>query len=362
MADEPVSAWREPWRRRLRRWLARHRGLAASAAGALVIVSVVAATAAVLIERARRDKVSALNARTEALAAEVKAKAEADRRLKDANAVVDTFLGSVADELDRVQGAQAIRRKLLSQAADYFAEVSRERSSDPNIEYEALRTAYRSGKVRRELGDIEKAIATYEGAARRGEELLQTTGHEARFVHLLASTHFELALCKAKLGARMKQRPATGKQSATSATQWRIEPDDVETINNMASVHNNLGILLRDRNELGEAESQYRRAVELRRELVKRKPDSLKYSNDLGSSLTNLGMLEGDRGKAREAVKLQRESVAMHERVVQLDSDSPRGLRGLAVSLGNLAGALGSAGSDLEAVQVHKRRVQRGSR
>ena len=92
MADEPVSAWREPWRWRVRRWLARHRSLVASAAAALVIVTVVSATAAILIESARRNEARALADRTKALAAEVRAKAEADRRLKDASAVVETFL------------------------------------------------------------------------------------------------------------------------------------------------------------------------------------------------------------------------------------------------------------------------------
>jgi formylglycine-generating enzyme required for sulfatase activity/Flp pilus assembly protein TadD len=38
LADEPVSAWREPWTVRARRWRARHRPLVASAATALVVM------------------------------------------------------------------------------------------------------------------------------------------------------------------------------------------------------------------------------------------------------------------------------------------------------------------------------------
>ena len=46
MADEPVSAWREPWTRKLMRWLTRHRtGVTAAGAAGLVAL---AGTAAVL--------------------------------------------------------------------------------------------------------------------------------------------------------------------------------------------------------------------------------------------------------------------------------------------------------------------------
>jgi eukaryotic-like serine/threonine-protein kinase len=158
LADEPVTAYRDPWGARAARWARRHKSGVAAAAIALVLVAVVASVAAVLIDQSlRKERL--------ALAAEVRAKAEADRRLKDANQVVETFLSAVSDDLNRVQGAQTIRRRLLQQAADYFARVAQERRSDPDLEYEAVRASYRSGKVRRLLGDIDGAIALYRDGA-----------------------------------------------------------------------------------------------------------------------------------------------------------------------------------------------------
>ncbi len=43
LAGEPVSAWREPWTVRARRWMARHRALVAAAAAALAVALVAAA-------------------------------------------------------------------------------------------------------------------------------------------------------------------------------------------------------------------------------------------------------------------------------------------------------------------------------
>src|SRR5262249_22545788 len=40
LADEPVAAWREPWTRRARRWLARHRTHATAAAAAALVAVV----------------------------------------------------------------------------------------------------------------------------------------------------------------------------------------------------------------------------------------------------------------------------------------------------------------------------------
>jgi hypothetical protein len=42
LADEPVSAWREPPAVRLRRWLGRHRALVAGAAAALLVATAAA--------------------------------------------------------------------------------------------------------------------------------------------------------------------------------------------------------------------------------------------------------------------------------------------------------------------------------
>jgi eukaryotic-like serine/threonine-protein kinase len=351
MADEPVSAWREPWRWRARRWLVRHRSLVASGAAALLIVAVVSATAAVLVEAARRNEARAFEARTKALNAEMRARAEADRRLKDASEVVDTFLDAVSDDLDKIQGAQKVRRRLLQQAADYFARVVQDRSSDPEIEYQALRTTYRSGKIRRILGDLDAAISLYSDAARRGDELLLEAPGSSRLLDLLGSAHLERGLCLLTLGRTNEAEAAYRQASRASAAAVASEPDDAEILNHLASAHNNLGVLLHG--QPTKAEPEYRRAIGVRRELVRGRPDNPGYFDDLGSSLTNLGLIEDDLGRKAEALKLQRESVEVRERGVALSPENAQYLRGLALSQTHLANVLGNLGRDDEAAQVY---------
>jgi hypothetical protein len=59
LADEPVSASRDPWGQRLARWSRRHRSLTRAGIAALVLVSVVSLVAVVLIDRARQHARSA---------------------------------------------------------------------------------------------------------------------------------------------------------------------------------------------------------------------------------------------------------------------------------------------------------------
>jgi eukaryotic-like serine/threonine-protein kinase len=349
-ADEPVSAWREPLWWRVRRWLARRRSLVASVAATVLIVAVISTAAAVLIEGARRDESRALDARTKALAAEVRAKAEADRRFKDANQVVETFLTAVSEDLRRVQGAQPVRRRLLQQAADYFARVAQERSSDPILEFEALQATYRAGKVRRLLGEIDGAIALFRDAIQRGDDILLGSPGSNRARQVLGNSQIELGVCLKTAGRVDEAEAAYRLASRTLADAAAREPDNSKIRTELASTHNNLGVLLHGHPD--KAEPEYRQAIDLRRELIRRSPAEPIFLDDLGSSLTNLGRLKGDRGRGAEALELQGESVAMRERAVALGPDDPLFLRGLALSRTNLAGALANLGRDDEALRA----------
>lgn len=55
LADEPVSAWLEPWTVRARRWLGRHRALATSLAAALLVALLLGGVGAWWLERQRAD-------------------------------------------------------------------------------------------------------------------------------------------------------------------------------------------------------------------------------------------------------------------------------------------------------------------
>ena len=93
LADEPVSAWREPWSVRARRWLARHRTLATSAAVATMAAIVGLAVIAVLQDRSNRQ----LDAKNRDLSA---AKDRAEAHVDLAVRAIENFRKGVGENVD----------------------------------------------------------------------------------------------------------------------------------------------------------------------------------------------------------------------------------------------------------------------
>jgi serine/threonine-protein kinase len=128
MADEPVSAWREPWTRTLVRWLARHR-VGVTAAGAALLVAL-AGTAAVLgvqtranaALKASNSDLAMANMRVTRANAEQAAANEREReRFALAQEAIRTFHTGVSEDILLKQPEfKALRTKLLQGAREFY--------------------------------------------------------------------------------------------------------------------------------------------------------------------------------------------------------------------------------------------------
>ncbi len=102
LADEPVSAWREPLRRRLRRWGRRHRLLVTGLAATLIVAVAALAAGNVLVAR-QRDR--------------------AERNLAVARTVVDEMYTRVAEKLEDQEQMDDYQREILEKALDVLRAV-----------------------------------------------------------------------------------------------------------------------------------------------------------------------------------------------------------------------------------------------
>lgn len=153
LAGEPVSAYPEPWTDRLLRWLRKHRAAATSAVVILLTVSLTASIAAVLINRARgREQL---------------AKQSAVDRLSEAEQAVDVSLTGVNEVLKFYPSAQAVRVRLLEQAATDYARFATVNSDDVGLQLEAARALIRLGNVRLVLNQFDRAITEFRSADQR---------------------------------------------------------------------------------------------------------------------------------------------------------------------------------------------------
>jgi tRNA A-37 threonylcarbamoyl transferase component Bud32 len=84
LADEPVSAWREPWRVRARRWMGRHRTLVTASVAALLMATVSLTAANLLLQAANSRERRETLAKEEALRTAESNAAEAKRQHQEA--------------------------------------------------------------------------------------------------------------------------------------------------------------------------------------------------------------------------------------------------------------------------------------
>ena len=172
MADEPVSAWAEPWTRKLLRWLTRHR-TGVTGAAAAVLAGVVGLSAVLAVQA--RANASLADKNTALLAANARVEA----RYNLAVEAIKTFHTGVSEDfLLKEEKFKELRDRLLRSASDFYGRLgallgketdiaSRRALAQSNFELADL-----TGKV----GRTEDALAAHRAVLAAREALAAEPG------------------------------------------------------------------------------------------------------------------------------------------------------------------------------------------
>ena len=152
MADEPVTAWREPRSRRARRWARRNRTAVTSLAAAVLVA--LGGTAVVLavqtrangrLTQANSDLANANEQVTKANADLKSANAREKQRFDLAMEAIGLFHGEVGDDLVlKADQFKPLRDKLLRGALDFYSKLegfSRLSPTGPRVAQWGMRTS-----------------------------------------------------------------------------------------------------------------------------------------------------------------------------------------------------------------------------
>jgi serine/threonine-protein kinase len=320
LADEPVSAYREPWPARAARWARRHKTRVAVAAALLIVATLALAVGTALIDRER-------------------ARTAANFRL--ATDAVDALLTQVAAiDLADVPQMEPVRRALLEKAQSfYYEKFLAARRDDPTTRQETGRAFLRLADLRELLGQYPEAVAAYReaiaffdalaaGEPRRADyrrdlaraqhglaillrksnrfqeserafraalklrEALAATSRDDRADY--DDTLYHLGALLAKLSRRGPEVDAAYAQAVAQVDALRAaDPEKPEYRRKLARYLNNVGILLRPSDRAG-AEGDFLKAVEIQRELVRAAPGVAGTRWELARSLNNLGAARQD--------------------------------------------------------------------
>jgi serine/threonine-protein kinase len=343
MADEPVTAWREPLSRRLLRWLTRHRtsvtGAAAAGLAALIGLGAVAAVQAQANVELTRSR-AAVQARYD-LAVEA----------------IKTFHTGVSEDfLLNEETFKELRDRLLGSAAGFYGKLGALLGKESDVaSRRALHQAnYELADLTAKVGQTEAALAAHRAvlAARRElaaepaadvgvrievgrsqtavAQLLESTGktdealaacREAETMLAgLSSTEAraELARNRRWLGGflwilgRSAEALATYQLARADQEELAAAPGaDNGVRRDLADTINTIGWLLYGTGRLSDAEAEYRTALAIRQKLADDNRTDTLFRRNVANSHHNLGRLLSSTGRPSEAEVEYRTALAI---------------------------------------------------
>jgi len=171
MADEPVTAWREPFSRRARRW-ARHNRTAVTAAAVALVAGVIGLSAVLAVQtRAKADLAESLKRETSARTALAKTNADLTRsraavqaRYDLAVEVIKTFHTGVSEDfLLKQEQFEDVRDRLLKSASDFYGKLGAllGKESDLASRRALWQASYEVAELTRKVGKPGDALSAH---------------------------------------------------------------------------------------------------------------------------------------------------------------------------------------------------------
>ena len=297
LADEPVAAYPEPFTDRVVRWVRRNRGLAASIAGSVLLLSVVLGFATWMINQERQEKATLATEKSQLAEKEQEARAESDQRFLESRQTVDTWLTSFSDASRYVPAVQPLREDLLEQAAEEYERFAREKLNNPDIEIERGLTLLRLAEVYRELRRLDDSLEAVQRAQAVLEPLAKADAATAEATLAVALCHHRRALAQLAKGELEPADVSLGRciELAEGVTDKDHQAERLELL---AAALNNRGELQLAKSDIKAAEATFREAADLADELGRLAPDSVRHHSTVAKTYLGLGKVSLANGES----------------------------------------------------------------
>ncbi len=376
LADEPVTAYREPLPARVRRWGRRHRALVSSLAVLLLTLTAALAVGLGLVEKARADERRAKEAEqkantdlTGALARETQLK----RDLEMANAGLKTALAretklkgeletalaqsrkaekSAAEQrklalemmkdvvnvfdarLKNVPGLQDLRKELLDRARKGLEKVARAADTAGQIDHETVWVHFELGDILLRIdGATGQARAEYELAQELAKKLAAADPTSAAAQRDLSVSHNKLGNVQLQLGDTKAALEAYRASLAIDQKLADADPRNAEAQRDLSISHNNLGDVQMQLGDTKAALEAYRKYNEISQKLADADPRNAQAQRDLSVSHIKLGEVQVQLGDTKAALEAYRASLAIREKLADADPRNAQAQRDLLLSL-----------------------------
>jgi serine/threonine-protein kinase len=362
LADEPVSAYRQGYSARLGRWARRHRAGVQAAGAALVVVALLATTAAVLVDQARRGEQSALVRVTASLSAERAAKAESEANLTLARRAVEDYFTKISEnallkrqDAVEVRDLRTLRKELLEVALNYFNRLVTRHAADPALRSEQAAAYARVGRINEEIGSKEAALAAYLRALAIRTDLATLNPADKPLARERAASGIAVAGMLAGIGRAPEAVAEYARAQDVLRRLVEADPSDALVQSELARVSDGLGIVLRSLGRSEDALAAFERARMAYQRLADARTADSDDRSRLATSYNNIGLFLGELGRNDEAVAALREGRSIYQSLADANPTSSNFQDDLASSEANLGVVLSAAGRNAESLTAMAR-------
>ena len=405
MADEPVSAWREPLARRARRWGRRHRTAIAVSAVATAAAAAVLGAVAIVQTEARNRLDRANSALSRANAATTLARDEAERRVGLAMEALGSFAATVDENLDvkNLPENAPLREALLRGPLDFYQRLRDDLADADDTRPEVrVRLADAYGRIANLTGDLgsqadamtafdeavailsdlpggggararadlsrllaERAIvrsqngrmddaeADYRRALRLREELALEEPAAAEYPLGQARVLQNLADMQSASGAIEAALASLDRSIESAGEALRLEPglEEAEMVRARA-FHRTGSLLLERQGRFVESQAAIESAVAALEPLAAARPDDLDTRLALADAYATLALAQERQGRHVEGLRLYQKRLAETEALAAVRPSSSLVRRNVVAASREVAATLGDLGRHAEALEI----------
>ena len=303
LADEPVSAYPEPWTVKARRWIGRHRTLVTGIAAA-VVVAVIGLTVATILLTAANER-------------ERQAKVKAEENFQLARKAVDRYHTEVSESvLLHEPMMEPLRKKLLEAAQEYYDKFVQERGNDPTVRAELGKATFRLAQITGDIGSKKKAVELHEKAVKIFATL--------PVADVTAQTRSDLAACYHHLGRlhRIIDQLAKSEEYYKKALSlWEpLVKDNAKEDRyqaGLARTEMGLGNVHQVARRLDVAEIDYKKAIAGWEALARAHPETPEYQRDVATCYSDIAVAyKSQPGKEKEAETAYRDALTIQTKLV----------------------------------------------
>lgn len=338
MADEPVSAWREPLGTRVRRWTRRHRTLVSSSLVGLLIA--LASLIVILVQQNRTNQELSL-----AYDRQQAATKEAEDQFGLAmEAIRGYHLGVAEDFLLQQEEFSGLRSTLLKSPRQFYGQltdlINSKEEPSPEQRVALFDAFYQMADLSMAVGDRKDSLDYCDQALAISSDLIeQNPGHFSyQLKHALVLLDRSEILRAMGRVDEAEESLELAEETLTHVAQGR--ESDVELAKLLFRVSQSRANLTANERPSLDAEPYFQESVSRAKRVCQMVPDSEERAQDLGIILLEHSAYASNKGDSARAETIAREAVEIQRRLVVQAPTDPDRVFWLASSLNNLGNYL----------------------